>query len=223
MITTVLFDLDGTLSDSAPGIIGSLRRAFTDAGVAPLSDEAARPLLGPPFYESLPPIVGTDLLPTIIDRYRVHYASAKFDTSAYDGIRDVLADLRRRGVRMALATSKPEVSARPIVEHLDLAGFFVTIGGDTPDGGRGTKALVIGEVLSRLGGPDPATVLMVGDRAHDVIGAAAHGIQCLGAGWGYALPGELPAAGAVEVFAAPRDLLAAHDRLLAGEPHAASA
>jgi phosphoglycolate phosphatase len=110
---------------------------------------------------------------------------------------------------MAVATSKPEHYAVPIVEHLGLTHYFVTIGGDEPDGTLATKALVIEKVLSRLGGVDPSRALMVGDREHDVYGAREHGIACVGAGWGYGLPGELAAAGADPICTAPRELLAA--------------
>jgi phosphoglycolate phosphatase len=210
----VLIDLDGTLSDSAPGILASLRRAFVDVGVPPLDERTERSLLGPPFHESLPPLVGADRVPAIVDAYRRHYETAMFDTTLYDGVLDVLTDLRDRGMTLAVATSKPEYFAVPIVERLGIAGFFATVGGDALDGSRGTKAKVIAEALLRLGSPDPAEVLMLGDRSHDVDGAHAHGIDCLGAGWGYATPGEL--AGAIEVFATPRALRSGHDRLFGG-------
>ena len=207
----LLIDLDGTLSDSAPGILSSLRRAFADVGVPPLDAETEFGLLGPPFYESLPPLVGADQVPAIIDRYRHYYDTAKYDTKVYDGMVDVLADLRERGITLAVATSKPEAYAMPIVEHLGIAEYFAVIGGDALDGSRETKAKVIASVLQRLGDPDPAELLMLGDRSHDVDGARAHAIGCLGAGWGYGRPGELD--GALEVFATPLDLLAQHERL----------
>lgn len=139
--------------------------------------------------------------------YKEHYgAGACFDTTAYAGIEAVLRALCASGTRLAVATSKPEYRATQILDHLGLASCFEVIGGDTADGSRGTKALVISDVLSRLDGPDPATVLMVGDRRHDVEGARAHGIDCIGAGWGYALGGELAAAGALSVCATPDEL-----------------
>lgn len=217
---TLLIDLDGTLSDSAPGILSSLRKAFAVAGVPAPDDATMRSLLGPPFYESLPPLVGTERMPDVIDAYRDYYSTAMYDTTLYDGMADVLADLRERGVTLAVATSKPEAYAVPIVEHLGITEYFAVIGGDALDGSRDTKAKVITSVLDRLGRPDPAGVLMLGDRSHDVDGARAHGLSCLGAGWGYATPGEL--AGAIEVFATPTALLAAHDRIF-GEPDAATA
>jgi phosphoglycolate phosphatase len=207
----VLFDLDGTLSDSAPGILGALRHAFMVNGLPPLDPTTERVLLGPPFYESLPPLIGgEDKLPAVIDAYREKYGAAgMYDTSAYDGVRDVLAVLHASGVRLAVATSKPEHYAKPIVEHLGLAEFFETVGGDELDGSLRTKALVIDKVLSRLGALDLADVVMVGDRAHDVLAAREHGIRCIGAGWGYGMPGELERAGADPVCAEPRELLPA--------------
>lgn len=207
----VLFDLDGTLSDSAPGILAALRHAFAEHGLPQLDPTAEQALLGPPFYESLPPLLGgTELLPSVISSYREFYAAgAMYDTRAYDGVREVLEAARAAGRRLAVATSKPEHYAAPIIERLGLAEFFDTIGGDELDGSLGTKALVVGKVLARLGSPDPASVLMVGDRAHDVHGAREHGIACVGAGWGYGLPGELEAAGADPLCAAPDELYAA--------------
>ncbi len=216
----VLIDLDGTLSDSAPGILASLRQAFADVGVPPLDDATERALLGPPFYESLPPLVGVDRVPAIIEAYRRHYDTAMFETSVYDGMLAVLADLRARDVTLAVATSKPEFYAMPIVEHLGIVEFFTTVAGDALDGSRDSKAKVIAEALRRLGSPDPVDVLMLGDRSHDVDGARAHSIDCLGAGWGYGSAAEL--AGAVETFATPRELLGAHERLF-GQRDAASA
>jgi phosphoglycolate phosphatase len=207
----VLFDLDGTLSDSAPGILSALRYAFAVNGIAPLDPVTERSLLGPPFYESLPPLIGgADQLPSVIAAYRERYAAGDmYDTRAYDGVADVLTAARAAGVRLGVATSKPESYAVPIVERLGLADHFETIGGDELDGSLRTKALVIDKVLTRLGSPEPASVLMVGDRSHDVTGARAHGIGCVGAGWGYGAAGELAAAGAQPICATPQELPAA--------------
>ncbi len=211
MSAIVLFDLDGTLSDSEPGILAALRHAFAVTGFPPLDERTERTLLGPPFYESLPPLLGgTDRLHDVIEAYRAHYVTggAMFDTVAYDGVREVLASARSAGMRLAVATSKPEIYAVPVVKHLGLADFFETVGGDDPDGSLPSKALVIGKVLARLGEPDPRDVVMVGDREHDVYGAREHGLRCIGAGWGYGAPGELQRAGAEPVCPRPRDLLA---------------
>jgi phosphoglycolate phosphatase len=205
----VLFDLDGTLSDSAPGILAALRHAFAVNDLAPLDPQTERTLLGPPFYESLPPLIGgPEKLSAVIAAYREHYgAGGMFDTTVYDGVREVLAAAHGAGLRLAVATSKPERFAVPIVEHLGLAEYFETVGGDELDGSLATKALVIGKVLGRLGRPAADELVMVGDREHDVFGARAHGIGCVGAAWGYGGPGELERAGARPICAAPPDLL----------------
>jgi phosphoglycolate phosphatase len=205
----VLFDLDGTLSDSAPGILAALRFAFAAHGLPPLDAHTERTLLGPPFVESLPPIIdGRADVRDVIGSYREHYVDGRlmYDATAYDGVREVLAAARADGRRLAVATSKPEHYARPIVEHLGLLEFFETVGGDAEDGSLGSKALVIEKVLGRLGDPAPSDVVMIGDREHDVFGARAHGIACVGARWGYGLPGELERAGARPICAAPADL-----------------
>jgi phosphoglycolate phosphatase len=215
VLRAVLFDLDGTLSRSAPGILGSLRRAFAAVGLPPLTAQQEAHILGPPFYEVLPPIVGVERVGAVIAAYREYYAAdGMFDTVAYDGIDELLSGLTAAGVELAVATSKPEHFAVPIVAHLGLADRFVTIGGDTMDGMRASKALVVGEVLARLGRPDPSTVVMVGDRSHDVFGAAAHQLRCYGAGWGYGAPGELSGAGAIGVFDNPGELQSEFAQLL---------
>ena len=184
-LQAVLFDLDGTLSRSAAGIIGSLRQAFDELGLPRLDERTERGLIGPTFADALPPLVGADVVPKLIERYRVHYATGMFDTEIYDGVLEVLDDLRARQVTLAVATSKPEFHATPVIDHLGLADYFVTVAGDSLNYERRTKALVIAEALRRLGHPDPTAVLMVGDRSHDVEGAAVHGIGTIVVGWGY--------------------------------------
>jgi phosphoglycolate phosphatase len=207
----VLFDLDGTLSDSAPGILASLRYAFAAHGLAPLDPVTERSLLGPPFWDALPPLIGDADVGEVIASYRKNYVDgeAMYDTSPYPGVGDVLAALRADGRRLAVATSKPEPYAIPIVERLGFAPFFETIGGDEEDGSLPSKALVVDKVLRRLGRPDPADVLMVGDREHDVVGARENGLRCVGVTWGYGAPGELAAAGADPICRTADELLAA--------------
>jgi len=204
---TVLLDLDGTLVDSAPGILGTLRTAFDRVGV-PWDDTVIGPhLLGPPLYESLPPLVGESAAERVMALYRPLYReSGLLKSTPYPGIDDLLRALADSGARLALATSKAEPSARDILANQGWTDLFTEITGDTVDAGLPSKAAVVGEALRRLGSPDPATCVMVGDRKHDVLGSAAHGITCLGAGWGYAEPGELTTAGAVEIHATPAAL-----------------
>ena len=127
-------------------------------------------------------------------------------TVAYAGIEDVLRALVALGVQLGVATSKAEAMALPILDRLGLPPYFTHVNGDLMNGTRGSKALVVAEALRRFGHPPPADVLMVGDRLHDVVGAAAHGIVTLGAGWGYGAPNELADAGAIDIFATPAEL-----------------
>lgn len=205
----VLFDLDGTLSDSAPGILGALRLAFTENGIDWVDDATARSLLGPPFWHSLPPLVGADKVDAVVASYREHYVGQQlmFRTRRYEGVLELVAALADLGIPLAVATSKPEPHSVRIVERLGLAEYFQFVCGDTVDGQRDSKALVVGEALGRLGRPDPDSVLMVGDRSHDVLGAAAHGVRCAGALWGYGGRAELETAGALALCAQPGEVL----------------
>ena len=206
---TVLLDLDGTLVDSAPGILGSLREAFDELGMPLPAGGLPHSLLGPPLYVSLPALVGEAATPELLTTYRRIYGERGLLRSpAFDGVDALLRDLAAAGATMAVATSKAEPYAERIVGHRGWTDLFATVCGDTLDRQRPTKADVVGEALRRLGSPaaTPGSVVMVGDRLHDVVGARAHGVDCLGAGWGYAEPGELEEAGAVAVYSDPGDL-----------------
>jgi len=124
-----------------------------------------------------------------------------YNTEAFPGIGDVLMALHARGVQLAVATSKPEHYAIPIIEFLEFSPYFATVGGDELDGSLRTKALVIDKVLTRLRRPDPSRVVMVGDRSHDVDGAREHGIDTIAVRWGYSVPGELEAAAPAAICA----------------------
>ncbi len=205
---TVLLDLDGTLVDSAPGILGSLRKAFAELGVPLPPGGLPHTLLGPPLYVSLPGLVGHEVTPELVATYRRIYGDGGLlDSAPFDGVDALLRELVDAGVTTAVATSKAQVYAERIVAHRGWSGVFATVCGDTLDAQRPTKAAVVGEALHRLGNPRAA--VMVGDRLHDVVGAREHGLDCLGAGWGYAAPGELKEAGAVAVYATVTDLRAA--------------
>ena len=205
---TVLLDLDGTLVDSAPGILGSLREAFAELDVPLPPGGLPHTLLGPPLYVSLPALVGEEVTPTLLATYRRIYGErGLLECTPFAGVDALLGALAQAGVPMAVATSKAEVYAERIVAHRGWTDLFATVCGDTLDGQRPTKADVVGEALRRLG--EPGSAVMVGDRLHDVVGARKHGIDCLGAGWGYAAPGELEEAGAIAVYAQVGELQSA--------------
>ncbi len=180
----VIFDLDGTLTDSAQGIVSSFRHALAEVGAEiPDGDLAAR-IVGPPMHHTLQEM-GLDDPDTAIAVYRADYSARGWIlNSLFDGIPGLLADLRAADVRLAVATSKAEPTARRIIEHFGLDEYFEVVAGASPDGVRATKADVMAHALAQLR-PLPERIVMVGDRAHDVEGAAAHGIGTVVVGWGY--------------------------------------
>ncbi|MGJ7439991.1 HAD hydrolase-like protein [Aquipuribacter sp. MA13-6] len=208
MLTHVLLDLDGTLVDSAPGILGSLRRAIEEVGLDVPDAAVGTHLLGPPLYRSLPAIVGDAGTAAVLPVYRRIYGDGGYaDGTPYEGIAELLHALSAAGVTMTVATSKAEPFARSILTQHGWTELFTEIVGDTMTGERPTKASVVGEALRRLGHPTGADLpVMVGDRVHDVEGSAEHGLRCLGVGWGYAEPGELEAAGVERVLSSPEEL-----------------
>jgi phosphoglycolate phosphatase len=210
----LLLDLDGTLIDSVNGITESAINAFEAVGLTPPPDSILRGFVGPPIAESLLAAgVPAELLEAAVRGFRSDFAGASLRGSeVYAGVPQALAEIQDRGFRLAVATSKPEIYARPLCEELDLARLLDGVFGAPPDGAMATKAEIIARALFTLGGPTRA--VMLGDRHHDVHGAAANGLPCLGAGWGYASPGELEDAGAVAVVPSPAFLPAAVESLL---------
>jgi phosphoglycolate phosphatase len=204
----VLFDLDGTISDSERSILAAIRGAFAAHGIPALSPEQERTILGPPFYEVLPPFIGDVPVLAVIASYREIYVDGggMFDTEVFAGVADLVVAVAEAGHRIALATSKPEKYAVQILQKLGLADCFETVGGDTVEGTRSAKAAVIEEVLGRLGAPDAGSVLMVGDRKHDILGAREHGIETVAVRWGYAPEGELEAAAPWGIAETPADV-----------------
>jgi phosphoglycolate phosphatase len=211
-VRTVLLDLDGTLVDSAALITEHLSAAITATGFPAPAD--LRGLVGPPFETALPELGLTPAqTATAIGHYRRTYdVVAATHTPLYPGIPALLDRLGAAGLRLAVATSKPEHLAVRIVEGVGIAGHFAVVGGADHAIGRVGKGMVVASVLDRLG-LDPAldAVVMVGDRHHDVDGAREHGVPAIGVAWGYAEPGEL--AGAVAVA----DTLDALHTLLVGD------
>jgi HAD superfamily hydrolase (TIGR01549 family) len=193
----VIFDLDGTLTDSAAGIVASFRHALGEIGATVPDGDLAGRVVGPPMHVTLTSMGLGDRAQEAFAAYRADYTTRGWaNNSLFDGIADLLTDLRAAGVRLAVATSKNEQTARRIVEHFGIDGYFEVIAGASADGVRSAKADVVAHALAQLG-PLPERVLMVGDRAHDVEGAAAHGIDTVVVEWGYGAadftgPGAVP-------------------------------
>lgn len=204
MYSVILFDLDGTIDDSCEGIIKSARYALSFWGIE-ATREQLRPFIGPPLTWSFPNLfhIPEDEVEQAVERYREYYAvNGIFEGKLYDGVVDMLLALKAAGFRLAVATSKPEMYARPILEHYGITHLFEEIAGSPPDESGG-KAAVIADVLARLGNPDKASVLMVGDREHDIEGAKANGLCSAGVLWGYGSYEELTSHGATHIFRTP--------------------
>ncbi len=208
--THVLIDLDGTITDSEPGIVASLRRALHLEGIEVPADSVLRLAIGPPFELGLPLLgVPGERLWAVIERYRERYEDVGlFENELYPGAVEMLDDLRADGLVLALATAKPEITARRIVEHFGLTDRFAVLAGATLEPGRRTKDEVIAHALGELGIEGGAHVVMVGDRDHDVHGARVNGIDTIGVLWGYGSEQELLLAGAAALAATPADVVA---------------
>jgi phosphoglycolate phosphatase len=181
----VIFDLDGTLTDSAEGIVASFLHALSHIGAAVPPGDLVAQIVGPPMDDTFRAMDLGDNAEEAITAFRAEYGARGWAMNTlFDGIEALLVDLRAAGVRLAVATSKLEPTARRILTHFGLDQHFEVIAGASPDGSRKTKVEVLAHALSQLE-PLPARVLMVGDRSHDVHGAAAHGIDTVVVGWGY--------------------------------------
>lgn len=211
----VLLDLDGTISDSSPGIGASLRHAFSTCGYPEPSDETVRSLIGPPFELSLPTVgIPVGDVERVILAYRDRYEDVGlFENSVYVGVAEMLDELRTAGHTISLATAKPQHTAIRIIEHFGFTDYFSVQAGATSDVGstRRTKAEVITYALGELGvtSVDDHDVVMVGDRDHDVEGANLNLIPCIGVTWGFGSPEELAGAGAATLVDSPHEVAAA--------------
>lgn len=209
----ILFDLDGTLTDSAAGIINGVRYALDALGIAHPDDATMRTFLGPPLADTFSTHFGMSgaQIDEAIALYRVQYHDVGlFENDVYDGIPELLTALDDTDAVLAVATSKPTYSATRILEHFDLARHFAFVGGAELDGTRHHKADVIAHTLDELTAlrlvPAGGGIVMVGDREHDVRGARAHGIPTIGVLWGYGTEPELVAAGAIDIASTPGHL-----------------
>ncbi|GLH77788.1 phosphoglycolate phosphatase [Bradyrhizobium sp. SSBR45G] len=208
-IHSVLLDLDGTLIDSRPGIAASTLAALRSLGHAPDDTLDVTAVIGPPLQDMLRVLLqayGDDRVDDAVLAYRQHYGDiGLFGCALYPGIREALQELQGAGLRIYLATSKREVFARRILEHLDLASLFAAIHGSVPSGALDHKPELLAHILTQrnIAARDS---LMVGDRRHDVAGAHAVRMKSLGVLWGYGSRDELETAGADRLVENPADL-----------------
>lgn len=199
MQKTILFDLDGTLTDSGEGIINCAILALEHFGLPIPSRETLRVFVGPPLHESFIRFgVPADRAEEAVEVYRSRYIPiGKFENTPYPGIRELLEKLKTEGHKLYVATSKPEQMSIDILEHFDLAKYFDRICGASLDTSRTDKAAVIA-YLQELAGKSEHTI-MVGDTKFDVIGAKKHGIPTIGVSWGYGTVEDLQEAGSAGI------------------------
>jgi phosphoglycolate phosphatase len=208
----VLLDLDGTLTDSKPGIIASYEAALRALGHEPDPCIDLTFVVGPAMNDVMAEVLAhydDTRVHDAVAAYRRHYGTVGlFENSVYDGIKSLLIDVKAAGHRVYLTTSKRTVFARQVLEHLELVGYFDGIYGSEPDGALDHKPELIAYVLAREG-IEPSDAVMIGDRRYDIAGAHANGVRAFGVLWGYGSRAELEQAGADLLVSSPAELTSA--------------
>ena len=200
----VFWDLDGTISDSALGIINSVSYALEQMGTELPSDETLRKFIGPPLAESFAAYVGytPEQVEAVVKHFRDFYSRKGIDQNEmYPGIEELLIKLREAGFISVLATSKPEPFAKIILQRYGIDKYFFYIAGSNIDETRTKKDEVIAYALESCQITDKSQVVMIGDRMHDVLGAKKNGLDCIGVLYGYGDRAELIEAGVIAVAA----------------------
>jgi len=202
----VFFDLDGTLTDSMAGISRSIRFALEALDEPVPGDEELRQYIGPPLLGSFAELVGDARAEQALALYRERFSRIGWaENRVYDGIPDVLANLRQAGWSLFVATSKPQVYAERIIGHFGLRRYFQAVYGAELDGRRADKTALLEHARAGSGVNGRST--MIGDRRHDIIGARNTGMHAIGVTWGYGSAAELTEAGAHWLAKQPADIL----------------
>lgn len=206
-IRSIIFDLDGTLTDSGEGITKSIKPVLDHFAIPCRNLDDLRFCVGPPLRDSFLKLgVPEDRIEEAIAIYRSRYTTiGKFENTPYPGISKLLDALKAGGHRLYVATSKPETMAVEILDKYELSQYFEIICGATMDKSRDSKSAVIAYLLEKIGSGENA--VMVGDTAFDVLGAAEHRIPTVGVSWGYGSVEEMTASGAVAIANSMEELL----------------
>lgn len=197
-IRAVLFDWDGTVADTRPGIFNSVRYAIGQYGIADKPDDELRYFIGPPLYDGFEHVFGVspELANELTDTYRVYYRDKGiFECNIYDGVGDLLRKLHDAGVKTAVVSSKPKEFLDRLVEHFGLADHLDAVVGPAMDNHNSNKTVLVNQALKELM-LLPSTVAMIGDRHFDMEGAKAAGVNAVGVLYGYGTEEELCKAGA---------------------------
>lgn len=205
----IFFDLDGTLTDSQEGITKSVAYALSHFGIEVEDLTTLNVFIGPPLLDSFMKyfdFTETDARKAI-DIYREYFSvTGKFENRVYEGIPQLLQRLKKAGKKLVVATSKPEVFARQIMEHFDLAEYFEETYGADLEGNRANKDQVLAYALKAQNVTDLSRAVMVGDREHDVLGAKKCGLKTIGVLYGFGDLSELEESGAVAVAETPEQV-----------------
>jgi phosphoglycolate phosphatase len=208
-LSNILFDLDGTLTEPALGITNCYRFALTSLGRPAPAESDLLKFIGPPMRQSFAGILATDdaeLIERAVTLYRERFARVGlYENEVYSGVREMLARLRAAGLRLFVATSKVTEYSVRVVEHFDLAHFFVSVHGATPDGSLDDKADLVARLL-REEGLAPAESVMIGDREHDIIAARRNSLRAVGVAYGYGSRAALTGAGADFICDSPAEV-----------------
>ena len=211
MYKAIFFDLDGTLTESGEGITKSVQYALEKLGKPEEDLDKLRVFIGPPLMEQFMKYADVDETEArrAVEYYRERYAvKGIFENRPYDGVENLLRELKGKGYILAVASSKPEYYVPKILDNFNLSSYFEVVVGSEMNGARTSKTEVIEEALKRLNMSDRRKeVLMVGDKEHDVLGARAAGLACVAVGYGYGTKEELTAAQPLKIVASIEELL----------------
>lgn len=200
LVKLLLFDFDGTLFDTGSGVKNCVQYALEKLGIHETDDAKLRKFIGPPLYDMFRELYGLDHETgnRAVELYRERYQPIGYlECAPYEGMPELVDAVREAGFLAAICTSKPTPTTMQILEHYQLVDRFDYILGSEFDGTRATKQEVVAAVLEHFGLTEhPEQTRMIGDRKYDVLGAAQHGVKCIGVNFGYPEPGELEAAGA---------------------------
>jgi phosphoglycolate phosphatase len=208
MYQTILFDLDGTLTDPGEGITNSVIYALKKWNIEVKDRTELYCFIGPPLRDSFMKYFGfsPEEAELAVAEYRVYFsAQGLFENRPYDGAAELLAALKRAGARLLLATSKPELYTLRILDHFGLTPYFDIVVGASMDGSLGKKGDIIAKAM-QIGNVDPKTAIMVGDRHHDICGAKENSLPAVGVLYGYGDREELTAAGAAHIAESVEEL-----------------
>lgn len=198
MVPTILFDLDGTLTDPAPGILNSVVYALQQMNSPVLPRQELLQFIGPPLVYSFQTYSGMTKEEAVeaTRQYRVYFGDkGLLENAVFDGVPQMLQKLRDAGAKLYIATSKPEIYTNRILEHFDLMRYFDAVAGATLDETRAYKEQVVAYALEEFG-IEPGTAVMVGDRKHDMHGGKVNGLRTVGVTFGYGSREELLESGA---------------------------